>query len=58
MGLSDFVAACGRVLKLLKKPDLGELWQSVKICALGIGIIGVIGFIIRFMSSLFQGFTP
>jgi preprotein translocase subunit Sss1 len=25
---------------------------------LGIGVIGVIGFIIRFISSMFQGFTP
>jgi len=58
LGLRDFLSSSGKLLKLSRKPGRSELWLSTKICILGIGVIGVIGFIIRFISSMFQGFTP
>jgi len=56
MGLRSFLGAAARLLKLAKKPGRSELWLSVKICLLGIAVIGVMGFVIKFISGLIQGF--
>jgi protein translocase SEC61 complex gamma subunit len=48
--------SCIRLLKVSKKPGKTELWLSMKICLLGIVVIGVIGFIIKLLSALLQGF--
>jgi protein translocase SEC61 complex gamma subunit len=45
------------MLTLSKKPGRKELWLSIRICTLGIVVIGAIGFIIKLMSALIQGFT-
>jgi len=42
------------MLKLAKKPGRDELWLSIKICVLGIVVIGVVGFIIKFISAALQ----
>jgi len=42
-------------LKLSRKPDFDELKLSLKICLLGLIIIGVFGFIIQLISSLIIG---
>ncbi|MDH5441416.1 MAG: protein translocase SEC61 complex subunit gamma [Candidatus Bathyarchaeota archaeon] len=49
MGLSSFLKSCSRLLRLSKKPGRSELWLSVKICVLGVLLIGLIGFIIRIL---------
>jgi protein translocase SEC61 complex gamma subunit len=54
MGLRSFLSQCARTLKLAVKPGKSELWLSIKICFLGIGAIGVIGFIIKLLSSVLQ----
>ncbi|MGB8780138.1 MAG: protein translocase SEC61 complex subunit gamma [Candidatus Bathyarchaeia archaeon] len=54
MGLRDFLSQCGRTLKLAIKPGRSELWLSIKICFLGIVAIGVIGFVIKLLSSVLQ----
>jgi len=54
MGLRDFLTQCARTLKLAVKPGRSELWLSIKICLLGIGAIGLIGFIIKLLSSVLQ----
>jgi protein translocase SEC61 complex gamma subunit len=54
MGLRDFLTQCARTLKLAIKPGRSELWLSIKICMLGIGAIGAIGFIVKLLSSLLQ----
>jgi len=51
MGLRDFLAQCGRTIKLAVKPDRTELWLSIKICLLGILAVGAIGFIIKVISA-------
>jgi len=43
-----------RVLKITKKPKKKEFWGSAKITALGIAIIGFIGFLIYIIASLIQ----
>jgi preprotein translocase subunit Sss1 len=45
------------MLKLAVKPGRSELWLSVKISALGIGVIGLVGFVIKFISLAVGGAT-
>ncbi|RLI26744.1 protein translocase SEC61 complex subunit gamma [Candidatus Bathyarchaeota archaeon] len=52
MGLRSFLNSCIRTLKLSSKPSKKELWLSLKISFLGIGVVGIIGFIVRLISSL------
>jgi len=54
MGLKSFLSQCQRTIKLAVKPGKSELWLSVKICLLGIGAIGIIGFVIKLLSSVLQ----
>ena len=51
MGIKSFIAQCARTLKLAVKPGREELWLSVKISVLGIGVVGLIGFVIKFLST-------
>jgi len=44
-----------RVLKITKRPEKNEIFSTLRICLIGIGIIGVIGFILYFISSLVPG---
>jgi protein translocase SEC61 complex gamma subunit len=55
MGLRSFLSQCARTLKLAVKPGKSELWLSIKICVLGLGAVGLIGFVIKLLSSVFQG---
>jgi len=54
MGLRSFLSSAAKLLKLAKKPGRDELWLSIKICLLGIALIGVLGFVIKFISGLLQ----
>ncbi len=42
-----FVAECGRVLRITKKPDKVEFLTIVKVSALGIVVIGLIGLLMQ-----------
>ncbi|MBS7633175.1 protein translocase SEC61 complex subunit gamma [Candidatus Bathyarchaeota archaeon] len=52
MGLRSFLSQCVRTLKLAIKPGKSELWLSIKICFLGIGAVGLIGYIIKMLSTV------
>jgi protein translocase SEC61 complex gamma subunit len=59
MGIRSWLTQAGRTLKLATKPGKDELWLSIKISLLGIGAIGLIGFLIRLISSVINpGATP
>ena len=58
MNIRAFLDSCKRLLRLATKPGRDELWLSIKLCFAGIFIIGLIGFVIRFVSAMFQGFAP
>jgi len=47
-----------RLLRLAEKPGSKELWLSIRICLLGTLVIGAVGFIIKFLSAMLQGFAP
>jgi len=54
INLQSFYKQCMRVWQLLKKPDRSEFWTVSKVSAIGLALIGVIGFIITIM----MGFIP
>ncbi len=49
----SFMIKCRRVWSVLKKPTKEEFEQVTKISAIGIVILGVIGFIISIIIGLF-----
>jgi protein translocase SEC61 complex gamma subunit len=55
LGVRSFLQSVSRLLKLATKPGRSELWQSIKICFLGIVAVGVIGFLIKLISFVMQG---
>ncbi len=50
MGVKSWLTQAARTLKLAVKPDREELWLSVKISLLGIGAVGLIGFVIKIIA--------
>ena len=46
------MSQASKTLKLATKPGREELWLSVKISFLGIGAIGLIGFLIKLVASV------
>ena len=57
MGVRSFLSQCARTLKLAIKPGRTELWLSIKISFLGIGAIGLVGFVIKLFSFAVGGAT-
>ncbi len=55
MGIKSWLIQAARTLKLATKPGREELWLSIKISILGIGIVGLIGFIIKILSWAIPG---
>lgn len=55
MGIRSWISQAARTLKLASKPDRTELWLSIRISLLGIGAVGLIGFIIKLLGSVIIG---
>jgi protein translocase SEC61 complex gamma subunit len=55
MGMKSWLSQAGRTLKLAIKPGRDELWLSIKISVLGIGVVGIIGFVIKLLSYAIGG---
>jgi len=51
--LKTFVVECKRVLRVTKKPNNEEFKTIVKVSAIGMGIIGVLGFLVHFIKEIF-----
>ena len=49
---NQFIKDSKRVLKVARKPDLPEYIELAKISAMGVAIIGAIGFVIVLLGSL------
>jgi protein translocase SEC61 complex gamma subunit len=58
LGLVSFLKSSSRLLRLARKPDRSELWLTIKICALGIIIVGMVGFIIKLLSAFLASVFP
>ncbi|RLI19192.1 protein translocase SEC61 complex subunit gamma [Candidatus Bathyarchaeota archaeon] len=55
MGLRDFLTSASRLLRTISKPDRRTFWLSVKVCLIGVALIGGIGYLIRLLSVTLQG---
>ena len=55
MGIKSWLTQAARTLKLAVKPEREELWLSIKISLLGIGAVGLIGFVIKLLSYAIGG---
>jgi protein transport protein SEC61 subunit gamma-like protein len=52
--IKAFLSKCKRVWQVLKKPTKEEFIQVTKVSAIGILILGFIGFLISLIISLFN----
>ncbi|HLC47787.1 MAG TPA: protein translocase SEC61 complex subunit gamma [Candidatus Norongarragalinales archaeon] len=55
MMLNDFVSQSQRVLNVTHKPGKLEFKQIAVSTALGIGVVGAIGFLMHTIANLFRG---
>lgn len=53
MEFKSFIVQCQRVLKIARKPSREEYKMIVKMSAIGITIIGFLGFLITFAKDVF-----
>lgn len=51
--IKSYISQAVRVWHLLKKPDVEEFTTISKISAIGLGLIGVMGFIINLVMTYF-----
>jgi protein translocase SEC61 complex gamma subunit len=58
LGIREFFASFKRLTKIITKPSRKEIWVSIKVGVIGITIIGVLGFIIKFLATMLQATTP
>ena len=58
MPLRSFFESVGRLLKLVRRPSRDEFTTYAKTTLLGVGVLGVIGFIIKFMSAILLVASP
>jgi len=52
--LNSFILKCKRVWMVLKKPTKEEFLKVAKVSAVGIAIIGLLGFIISILMEIFR----
>lgn len=55
INIKERLANYRRVLQIARKPNEDEFKKIAKICAIGIGFIGAIGFVTYMLSVLFIG---
>lgn len=52
--LKSFLIECARVFTITKKPSMDELKAVVKVSGLGILFIGLIGFVVHIVWTIFN----
>ncbi|MFX1534053.1 MAG: protein translocase SEC61 complex subunit gamma [Promethearchaeota archaeon] len=55
VAVKRFFVQARQILKIATKPNMNEVWLVVKVTAAGLGITGIIGFIIRIAFFIIQG---
>ncbi|MGD1055699.1 MAG: protein translocase SEC61 complex subunit gamma [Nitrososphaerales archaeon] len=55
MGFRDFLSSVSAIFKLAHKSDRDEFTLYLKLVALGMGVVGVIGFLIKLIGNIFFG---
>ena len=52
MGIRSWLSQASKTLKLATKPGKDEVWVSIKVTFIGMGVIGLIGYLIRLVASV------
>jgi len=52
VGARDLLKSMGSVLRLSKKSDREQFMLYLKLVLLGVGVVGTLGFIIKFISTV------
>lgn len=55
--ISEFITGAQRVLTVSKKPDADQFSSMARITALGIVVLGVIGFLVELVSFLIKNYA-
>ena len=53
--LKEFIYKCRKTLSVARKPTAKEFWTISRICILGLFLVGLIGFLVKMLSTLIQG---
>ncbi len=52
MSLRDFLKSMGSVIRLSKKSDRDQFMLYLKLVLLGVAVVGTMGFLIKFISTV------
>ena len=52
MRLNDFFQSADRLLRTLTRPDWKTYWMSIKIVFAGIGVMGIIGYLLKLFAAI------
>ena len=52
MSLRDFLKSMGSVIRLSKKSDRDQFMLYLKLVLLGVAVVGTVGFLIKFISTV------
>jgi protein translocase SEC61 complex gamma subunit len=55
MGIRDFFRSANAIFKLAHKSDRDEFMLYLKLVALGVAVVGTIGFLVKLIGSSFFG---
>lgn len=55
MGFRSFLSSVNAIFKLAHKSDKDEFSLYLKMVALGMGVVGIIGFVIKLVGNIFFG---
>jgi protein translocase SEC61 complex gamma subunit len=55
MGVRNFFRSANAIFKLAHKSDRDEFALYIKLVALGMAVVGVIGFLIKLLGAIFFG---
>jgi len=52
LSLRDFLKSMGSVIRLSKKSDRDQFMLYLKLVLLGVAVVGTVGFLIKFISTV------
>ena len=55
MGLGDFFKSAAAIFRLAHKSDRDEFTLYLKLVAIGVAVVGTIGFLVKLLGNLFFG---
>ncbi|HZW84913.1 MAG TPA: protein translocase SEC61 complex subunit gamma [Nitrososphaerales archaeon] len=55
MGVGDFFKSAAAIFRLAHKSDRDEFTLYLKLVAIGVAVVGTIGFLVKLLGNLFFG---